>query len=529
MVSESISASLEKFFYIIVSCLSVVFCFWVLFISPFYGDDLWYLGNLRGFTWLDFWTVPVFGDSNHIPIFHLWMWLIVALPMDFPWVHMIQGVLLIGTCGLFHLYLYQIKIASWIRWLITALFLTTPTIAESIFWTAATHLWLGGIWALLALILLPRDFENTYFYRWIGTFACVLLCMMTTELMYGFCVFFMAVIGFKYRYRYGVVLGCLVTVLLMVAIVAQRNYLINGDWAQLSLERHVYHSFLPQNINSPLHQILVYSNPLSLLDKASKGYLVFEKWSHSRLFYQLLWQTAVWFVVLQRVGRNGWDLLLLAFSTPLMIILGGGPIFERYLFVTIMGNILGLALFIDELSQKSSNLRKLLGGAAIIVILINGTAFFRITTDKWAKDGLRYRAFIELIEQESPERGNPIGLVDSLSLNPRPLRSSEWWHMPNNSLMEWQTILSEMRYPLCVYDLLKENRFEGGMYPFAHVTSVNRLQDECGPLPNEVKCFQYQQTGRFSGKFMPYKGDVTFSQLPEQAAIHPIERPVTCI
>ncbi|MBF0289912.1 MAG: hypothetical protein HQM14_19020, partial [SAR324 cluster bacterium] len=391
-----------------ISAAAFLFALWVLWLTPFYGDDLWHLSSLRSYSYWDLFTKPVFGDSNHIPVFHLWMWLLSVLPHDFPWMHLIQGGLLFLTCALIHLYLLQMAIPSWIRWMSTALFLTTPTMAQAIFWSSATHLWFGSIWILIALILLPRTVEGSSFWRWTGCFVCLPLAMMSTELSYGFCVFFVVLIALKYRKNFKIILGSVITTVLMVAIVAQRNHLVTGNWAQLSLDRELERPLILKEIYISAYELFVYSHPLSVLDKFTQGFLLHERLSHAWLAFHLIWMTLLWFVILQRKERNGWDLALLAFTPPLMIIVGNGLIYERYLIATIIANGLAMAIFVDGFRNRNSEkLVKVMGGLVILVTLINMSIFVRHSLAQWVNNAVRHHAIVDLVKRENPDAQHP--------------------------------------------------------------------------------------------------------------------------
>ena len=518
-----------QFIFIAVSLCAFLFSAWVLWLIPLYGDDLWHLPSLRSSSLGDLLSKPVFGDSNHIPLFHLWMWLSSVLSIEFPWIHTIQALLLLSTCGLFHLYLKQMTIPVWIRWMVTALFLTTPTIAESIYWTSATHQWLGCLWILTALILLPRTAEANHFWRWLATFLCLLFAMLTSELTYGFCVLFIGVLGLKYRKTPQVVSGCVMVALLMIALVAQRNHLITGDWTQLALDRDLNRAFFLKKIYLSLYEFLVYAHPLSLVDKFSTGYFVRNKLSEGWLFFHLIWQTFIWVVILQRKGRNGWELFLLAFATPLMIILSKGLIYERYLMATIIANVLAIGIFVDCFRPPfSEKLLKTGGIVMVVVVFINLNTFVQRTLEHWVKDAVRYQNIMALAQHEKPDRTNPIGLVDALSRYYRPVQAREWWAAPPNTLYEYQLILAERELPGCIYDLLEFLPFEGHIYHYFHLWSIAYLKDACPWPPQELRCFKYYETGLAQGEFREFKGQVQLAYLSDENASKPQELPITC-
>ncbi|MBF0278465.1 MAG: hypothetical protein HQM13_11760 [SAR324 cluster bacterium] len=513
-----------------VSASAFLFSLWVLYLIPFYGDDLWHLSSLRSYTFWDLLTKPVFGDSNHIPVFHLWMWLLSFLPHDFPWIHLVQGGLLILTCFLFHIYLLQMSIPAWIRWMSTALFLTTPTIAQAVFWSSATHLWFGSIWILSALILLPRRSEESVFWRWSGCFICLPLAMMSTELSYGFCVLFIVLVALKYRRNFKIFSGCLITSLLMVAIVAQRNHLVTGNWAQLSLDRELERPLILKEIYISAYELFVYSHPLSMLDKFSQGYLLHERLSEGWLAFHLAWMTLFWFIILMRRGRNGWDLALLVFTPPLMIIIGNGLVYERYLIASIIANGLGMAIFVDCFRPLiSGKLAKTFGVLAIFVVLINLSVFVRHSLAQWVNTAVRHHAILDLVQREHPDVRNPIGLVDSLSQNFRPLKDREWMSAPTNTVHELQMILSNLNYPYCLYDLLDELPFEGYKYRDAHMKSLNNLKKQCIWPPQKLRCYKYFQTSMVTGEFHSYSGQGKVLYLQEKNAVHPQEHLVRCL
>ena len=529
-MKPSFLPSTLRLIFIAVSIGAFLFSAWVLWLTPLYGDDLWHISTLRAYSFWDILTKPVFGDSNHIPVFHLWMWLLSTLPIDIPWVHLIQSGLLIVTCGLFHLYLHQMAIPSWIRWMSTALFLTTPTIAQAIYWSSATHLWLGSIWILIALILLPRTPETSRFWRWVGCFLCLLFAMMTTEMTYGFCVLFLVCIAWKYRKNLKLLAGCAMTTLLMIAIVAQRNHLITGHWAQLSLQRELERPIVLKEVYISFYELLIYSHPLALLDKFSKGYFLHGKLSEGWLAFHFLWTALLWGIIFQRKGRNGWDLFLLTFATPLMIIVGNSLIFERYLIATIIGNVLALGIFVDCFRNiLSGKLSKMMGILAIVVTLINMNIFVRQMVEHWVKNAVRHHTIVDLAKREQPDAQHPIGLVDSLSLNLQPPKDREWWSAPRNGLYERQLILSNLGSPHCIYDLLDKLPFEGHKSREGHISSINYLKQQCAWPPQQLRCFKYYQTGSLQGEFRSYRGQVKFSYLLEKHDLTPQELLVTCL
>ncbi|MBF0288797.1 MAG: hypothetical protein HQM14_13360 [SAR324 cluster bacterium] len=522
--------SVLQAFFIIIATGAFLFSAWILWHTPLYGDDLWHLSSLRTNSFLDLLTKPVFGDSNHIPVFHLWMWFVSFFPLDYPWMHGIQAILLLLTCVLLHFYLWQMEIPSWIRWMVTALFLTTPTIGESIYWTSGTHLWLGCIWILLALIFLPRTSDDSYFWRWCGTFAGILLAMMTTELLYGFCVLFIGLLGLKYRKNPRVFSGCLITALLMIGMVAYRNHLVTGNWLQLSLDRDINRVFLIREIYISLYEILAHTHPLPLLEQFSRTYFVRQRLSEGWLFFHLCWYTLIWFIILQRKGRNGWDLLLLTFVTPLMIVAANALLYERYLIATIIGNVMALGLFVDCFSKTSwKKLYPMLGMIGVLVTILNFHTSIQRTIKHWGKDGIRYQNIIELVKQEHPDKEHTIGLVDSLSKQFSQPKKQEWWAAPSNTLFELQLVFSNMNLPSCIYDLHHNQSFEGYKYRSAHTWSVLNLKESCRWPPQELRCFKYHETGMLAGEFRPYQGKVKFAYLPDEDSNNQKEIPVTCL
>lgn len=143
-----------KFSFIIISIIAFINWAWILWITPLYGDDLWHLGVRDTSLW-QLLSVPVFGDSNFLPILHLWVWLISFFPVDAPWMHGIQAAFLLLTGWMIYLVMGKMEVESWIRWMAITLLLTTPTLLESIVWTTGTHVWLASLWIIFALIILP--------------------------------------------------------------------------------------------------------------------------------------------------------------------------------------------------------------------------------------------------------------------------------------------------------------------------------------------------------------------------------------
>ncbi|MBF0289913.1 MAG: hypothetical protein HQM14_19025, partial [SAR324 cluster bacterium] len=148
---------------------------------------------------------------------------------------------------------------------------------------------------------------------------------------------------------------------------------------------------------------------------------------------------------------------------------------------------------------------------------------------QWVNNAVRHHAIVDLVKRENPDAQHPIGLVDSLSRNIRPLKDREWMSAPTNTLHEVQMILSNLDYPYCIYDLHDKLPFEGYKYRDAHIQSLGNLKQRCRWPLQKLPCYKYFQTGLASGEFLPYQGQVKLFYLQKKNDVHPQENLLTCL
>ncbi|MBF0289211.1 MAG: hypothetical protein HQM14_15440 [SAR324 cluster bacterium] len=528
-----------KYGFIAITIGAICYWGWLLWITPFLGDDLWHRERVAGRTFWELITQPIFGDLHHYPIFHLWYWMLSILPADPLWMKSANLGLLILTCVLFYYYLKQAGIGSWVRWMAIALFVTSPTIIQTIIWIAAVLHWLGALFILAGLMLYPRSTESCHTWRWIGAGLCLILAIMTSEFMYACCGMLFVIVALKYYKHPRIFLGALGFLAIMLAFVAWRNVLVTGNWYQLSPPAYENRPFQLSDLYHTFQEILEYSHPLALVQTFwPQGYFEEISLSLEKIFLLTLGYIGLWWVTLRRPERNGWDILIMGVGTPLMIIFGKGHIFgqERYLIIMIIAQTLGLAFFVDHVQSKVQlekwNMIRLGMGALMLgVVLINLNSLCQRTLDHVAPNAMRHHQFIKLAKQEFPDSSHPIGLVDSLYRFDFPTKSREVRPLPENSLYERQIMLRNVGLPICIYDLTespKDFRYEALQIPDQHLRSIGNIKVNCNWPPVELRCFKYHYTGRITGEFRLHTGLVILTYFTDEITQNYQELQINC-